>query len=139
MNTLLDRLYAKLAEALEKAHNACFWLMQDELYEVIKHTHYALYREPTDCDLASVKIRHGGNEILITYDAGGVCADDEEDGGEASGGEEEQCLRETEEIATLTLDEYRRLAAKWANELGISYAEELKRDGLTFTLRITPS
>ncbi len=140
MNTPLDRLYAKLAETLEKAHYACFWLMQDELYEVVEHTHHVLYREPSDCDMASVKIRRGGNEILITYDAGGECADDpddEEDYEEARGGdEEEQCLREAEEIATMTLDEYRRLMAKWAEELGISYTEELKRDGLTFTLAI---
>ncbi len=138
MNAPLDRLYAELSEALEKAHYACFWLMQDEFYEVIKHTQHVLYREPTECDLASVKIRRGGNEISITYDASGACADDdeEEDSGEARGGEEEQCLREAEEIATLTLDEYRRLIAKWAKELGISYAEELKRDGLTFTLTV---
>ena len=142
MNALLDRLYAELVEALEKAHRACYWLMQDELYEVITHTQHTLYREPTECDLASVKIRRGGNEILITYDASFVCADDEDEeecGEEAHGGDDEQCLREAEELAMLTLNGYRRLIAKWAKELDISYAEELKRDGLTFTLRITPS
>jgi hypothetical protein len=144
MNAPLDRLYAELREALEKAHHACYWLMQDELYDVIVDTQHTLYREPTECDMASVKIRRGGNEILITYDASGACGDDpdddEEEGvEEARDGDEEQCLREAEELAMLTLNEYRRLISKWANELGISYAEELKRDGLTFTLRITSS
>jgi hypothetical protein len=136
-----DRLYAELEKALEKAHHACFWLMQDELYEVVVQTAHTLYRKPTECDLASVEIRRGGNEILITYDASFVCADEdeEEDGEEARGGDEEQCLREAEELATLTLNEYRKLISKWAEELGVSYVEELKRDGLTFTLRITPS
>jgi hypothetical protein len=127
-----DRLYAELEKALEKAHHACSWLMQDELYEVVVQTAHTLYRKPTECDLASVEVRRGGDEILITYDASFVCADEdeEEDGGE------EQCLREAEELAMLTLDEYRKLISKLAEELGISYAEELKRDGLTFTLRI---
>jgi hypothetical protein len=141
MSAPLDRLYAELAEALEKAHHACYWFMQDELYDVVVDTQHTLYREPTECDLASVKIRRDGNEISIIYDASGACADEgeEEDGGEARGGDEEQCLREAEELATLTLNKYRKLIAEWAKELGISYAEELKRDGLTFTLRITPS
>ena len=133
-----DRLYAELEKALEKAHHACFWLMQDELCEVVVQTAHTLYREPTECDLASVEMRRGGNEISITYDAGFACADEdeEEDGEEARGDDEEQCLGEAESIATLTLDEYRRLIAEWAKELGISYTEELKRDGLTLTLRI---
>ena len=142
MNILLDQLYAELKEASEKAHHACFWLMQDELYEVVKYTHHMLYRKPTECDLASVRIRRGENEISIIYDASGACVDEgeEEDSEEAHGGNEERCLREeAEELAMLTLNEYRKLIAKWAKELDVSYAEELKRDGLTFTLRITPS
>jgi len=142
MSAPLDRLYAKMVEALEKAHHACYWFMQDELYDVVVDTQHTLYREPTECDLASVKMHHDGSEISIIYDASGACADyedEEEDGGEARGGDEEQCLREAEELATLTLNGYLRLISEWAKELGISYAEELKRDGLTFTLRITPS
>jgi hypothetical protein len=140
MNALLD-LYAELKEALEKAHYACTWLLEDELYDVIEHTYHMLYGRPTECELASVKIHRGENEISITYDAGGACADDEEEAEEIRGGEEEQCLKETEEAAMLTLNEYRRLIREWAEERGISYVEELKRDGPTFTLaiRITSS
>jgi len=141
MSAPIDRLYAEVREALEKVHHACYWLMQDEFYEVIVDTQHTLYRKPTECELASVKIRRGVDEILIAYDASFVCAgeDEEEDGEEARIGDEEQCLREAEELAMLTLNEYRKLIAKWARELGISYVEELKRDGLSFTLRITPS
>jgi hypothetical protein len=123
MNALLDRLYAELEKALEKAHHACTWLLEDELYDVIEYTYHMLYGKPTECDLASVKIRRGGNEISITYDA---WADDDD---------------EEEEAAVLTLNEYRKLISEWTKKLGISYAEELKRDGSTFTLtiRITSS
>jgi hypothetical protein len=78
-----------------------------------------------------------GDEISVTYDASYICAVyDEEDGGEASGGEEEQCLGEAERIARLTLEEYRKLMAKWAEELGVQTEEELKKDGSVFTLTV---
>jgi len=135
---LLERLYAEL----EKLHHACVRLMEDELYDVVEHTHRVLYNEPTECDLASVEIRSRGGEISIAYDAGGTCASgEEEDAEEASDGKEEQCLGEAERIARLTLEEYRRLMAKWAEELGAHTEEELKRDGLNFllTIRIAPT
>ena len=124
-----EELFKRLHEELERQHRACVWLMEDELYDVVEYTHHVLYNRPTECDMASVKIKRRGDEILVVYDASGICA---------SGGE---CLGEAERIARLTLEEYRRLVAKWAEELGVQTGEELKKDGPVFTLtvRVAPA
>ncbi len=134
---LLRRLY----EELEKMYHACIRLLEYELHDVVEHEHHMMGM-PTECDLAAVKIRSRGNELSITYDASVLCiADAEEDVEEVGGGEEECPGEEDLRIAWQTLNEYRKLIAEWAKELGISYSEELKRDGLTFTLTvyITPT
>ena len=113
-----EELLKRLHKELEKAHRACVWLMEDELYDVVEYTRRVLYNEPTECDLASVEIRSRGGEISVAYDASGTCASGEEEDAEEAC-EEEQCLGEAERIARLTLEEYRRLVAKWAKELGI--------------------
>jgi len=132
-----EELFKRLHEELERQHRACVWLMEEGLHDDVEYVRHVLYNKPTECDMASVKINRRGDEISVTYDVSYICADyDEEDGGEASGGEEEQCLGEAERIARLTLEEYRRLMAKWAKELGIGYTEEPKKDGSTFTLTV---
>ena len=132
-----EELFKRLHEELERQHRACVWLMEEGLHDDVEYVRHVLYNKPTECDMASVKINRRGDEISVTYDVSYICADyDEEDGGEAGGGEEEQCLGEAERIARLTLEEYRRLMAKWAEELGIGYTEELKKDGSTFTLTV---
>jgi len=133
-----EELFKRLHEELEKQHRACVWLMEEGLHDDIEYTYHVLYNKPTECDMASVKINRRGDEISITYDVSYyICTVyDEENDGEARGGEEEQCLEEAERIARLTLEEYRRLMAKWADELGIGYTEELKKDGSVFTLTV---
>jgi len=133
-----EELFKRLHEELERQHRACVWLMEEDgIHDDVEYVYHVLYNKPTECDMASVKIDRRGDEISVTYDASYICADyDEEDDGEASDSEEEQCLGEAERIARLTLEEYRKLMAKWAKELGVQTEEELKKDGSTFTLTV---
>jgi hypothetical protein len=133
-----EELFKRLHEELERQHRACVWLMEDGLHDDVEYVYHVLYKKPTECDMASVKIKRRGDEISVTYDVSYyICAVyDEEDDGEASGGEEEQCIGEAERIARLTLEEYRRLMTKWSEELGAQIEEELKRDGSVFTLTV---
>jgi len=130
----IAELMRRLGAFWDKVYSRC-----DGFYDEYDRGYAEMENEPFECDLSAVKIRAEDGGIAVDYSAAHVynmctnsCGEDADE--EAHGQCDERCLEEAEANAKSVFDAYREVVDRWAKKRGVPYTEELRRDGLNFTL-----
>ncbi len=139
---VVAELMKRLDAFWNRAYDTCddFYYDYDRGYEEIEN-------EPFECEVSRARMRRVEDGIAIDYSAVhiydscyaygcGPYDEEEVDVDRAYAQCREACLEDAENYARRVLGEYRRAVERWAKKRGVSYTEELKRDGLTFTLTV---